>query len=127
MLITAWIMSRKNIKSRATRTDEMNTQTQAGNRKGFKRNVSFIDYTKHAKCRMACREITETEVRDIMKKGTINYWKSDLNDLPCPTYALEGFTSQDHQHVRIIFAQCDLKTRVVTCIDLDRDYPCHCN
>ena len=93
--------------------------------RGFDRRVSYIEYTQHAKCRMECRHITQAEVEEIMKDGAVNYKKSDVNDRPCPTYALEGTTS-DNQRVRIVFAQCDLKTKVVTCIDLNTDWECHC-
>ena len=93
--------------------------------RGFDRRVSYIEYTQHAKCRMECRHITQAEVEGIMKDGSVNYKKSDVNDRPCPTYALEGITS-DNQRVRIVFAQCDLKTKVVTCIDLNTDWECHC-
>jgi hypothetical protein len=37
-----------------------------------------------------------------------------VNDNPCPTYALQGYTN-DGQHLRVIFAQCATKTKVVTC------------
>ncbi|MBS1566599.1 MAG: DUF4258 domain-containing protein [Bacteroidetes bacterium] len=94
--------------------------------RGFDRRTGYLEYTKHAQCRMECRHITQAEVQDIMAHGEINYRKSDVNAHPCPTYALEGYTQQDHQHVRIVFAQCDYKTKVVTCIDLDTDYECHC-
>jgi hypothetical protein len=93
--------------------------------RGFDRRVSYLEYTEHAKCRMQCRKITQVEVEEIMKEGKINYAKSDVNDHPCPTYALEGVTS-DQQRVRIVFAQCDFKTKVVTSIDLDTDWECHC-
>lgn len=93
---------------------------------GFIRKASYLEYTAHAKCRMKCRHITQAEVQDIMKNGNINYTKSDLNDTPCPTYALEGYTQADNQHVRIVFAQCLQKTKVVTCIDLDDDFACDC-
>lgn len=93
--------------------------------RGFDRRTSYLEYTRHAECRMECRKISQTEVRQIMKEGKINYKKSSLQDRPCPTYALEGITS-DHQRVRIVFAQCDYKTKVVTCIDLDNDWECHC-
>lgn len=93
--------------------------------RGFDRRVSYIEYTEHAKCRMQCRKISQDEVEEIMKEGKINYAKSDVNDLPCPTYALEGITN-DNQRVRIIFAQCDYKTKVVTSIDLNTDWECHC-
>lgn len=93
--------------------------------RGFDRRVSFIEYTKHAKCRMECRHITQAEVEEIMRDGKINYAKSDVKDKPCPTYALEGIT-KDNQRVRIVFAQCDFKTKVITSIDLDTDWECHC-
>lgn len=93
--------------------------------RGFDRRISYIEYTEHAKCRMQCRKISQDEVEEIMKEGKINYAKSDVNDLPCPTYALEGITG-DNQRVRIIFAQCDYKTKVITSIDLNTDWECHC-
>ena len=93
----------------------------------FVRNVSSLQYTKHARCRMDCRQISEAEVRDILQNGKLNGRKSDPADKPCPTYALEGYSRQDQQHLRIIFAQCDNITRVVTCIDLDREFTCNCN
>jgi hypothetical protein len=60
-----------------------------------------------------------------MHEGSINYRKSNVKGSPCPTYALEGYTD-DNQHVRIVFAQCDNITKVVTCIDLDKEWQCHC-
>ena len=76
---------------------------------------------------MQCRQITAEEVKDIMQNGSVNYRKSNVYAKPCPEYALEGYTKQDDQHVRIVFAQCDHKTKVVTCIDLDKDFDCTCN
>ena len=101
------------------------TNSQINRNRGFDRRVSYLEYTAHAKCRMKCRNISQAEVEEIMKDGKINYSKSDVKDKPCPTYALEGITS-DNQRVRIVFAQCDLKTKVVTSIDLNTDWDCHC-
>jgi hypothetical protein len=92
----------------------------------FNRKVSEIYFTKHAKCRMACRHISQQEVREILAGGNINYNKSDLNDPKGATYALEG-TTRDEQHVRIIFAPKQSHMSVVTVIDLDNDYQCNCN
>lgn len=92
---------------------------------GLDRRVGFLEYTQHAKCRMDCRHITEDEVKYILQNGQINYRKSEARGHPCPTYALEGY-SPEKQHLRIVFAQCDYKTKVVTCIDLDTDFECHC-
>jgi hypothetical protein len=92
---------------------------------GFDRRTSYIEYTVHAKCRMKCRKISQDEVEQIMKEGRINYNKTDVNARPCPAYALEGVT-RDDQRVRIVFGQCDQKTKVITVIDLNTDWSCDC-
>ncbi|MEC5142559.1 DUF4258 domain-containing protein [Chitinophaga sp. 212800010-3] len=87
---------------------------------------AHLEYTKHAICRMGCRHVTEAEVQEILAKGAINPEKSNPNDQPCPTYALEGYSSEG-QHLRIVFAPCDRENaKVITCIDLDKDWTCHC-
>jgi hypothetical protein len=93
--------------------------------RGFDRRVSFIEYSNHARCRMGCRHITQAEVEDVMQQGKINYSKSDLQNARCPRYALEGIT-QDSQKVRIVFAQCNEKTEVITVIDLGTEWTCDC-
>ena len=84
-------------------------------------------YTKHARCRMGCRYISEEEVAYILRNGKINKRKSKPYDAPCPTYALEGITPKDRQEVRIVFAACDDETKVITTIDLENEYQCHCD
>jgi hypothetical protein len=74
---------------------------------------------------MECRKISQAEVEEIMKDGKINYNKSNMNARPCPSYAVEGVT-RDDQFVRIVFGQCDMKTKVITVIDLNTDWTCHC-
>ncbi len=93
--------------------------------RGFDRRTSFLEYSHHARCRMECRHISQAEVEDVMRNGKINYYKSDLQNDRCPRYALEGIT-QDGQRVRIIFAQCNEKTEVVTVIDLETEWKCDC-
>ena len=93
--------------------------------RGFDRRVSTLEYTQHAICRMDCRKISKSDIQDIMLTGEINYAKTDVNDKPCPTYALQGYTN-DGQRIRVIFAQCQTKTKVVTCYDLEKDFECHC-
>ncbi len=87
--------------------------------------ANALQYTKHARCRMDCRHISEKEVKEILRKGRINHRKSKPADYPCPSYALEGVTS-DRQEVRIVFAACDRKTKVITTIDLENEYQCNC-
>lgn len=91
---------------------------------GLDRNDRVV-YTRHARCRMGCRHISDAEVREIIASGTIDRARSDPQDKPCPTVALEGY-SREHQHLRIVVATCGDELRVVTCIDLERDWPCDC-
>ena len=84
-----------------------------------------MQYSNHAKCRMECRHITQSEVEETMREGKINYRKSDVQNTRCPRYAVEDNT-KDGQHVRIVFAQCDNYTEVVTVIDLDTEWTCDC-
>ncbi len=94
--------------------------------KGLDRNPDKLFYTKHARCRMKCRHITQQEVKDILVNGTINYNKSELQDARGPKYAVEGNTN-DGQHVRIIFAPNSQHISVVTVIDLEEDFACSCD
>ena len=85
-----------------------------------------IKYSRHAKCRMDCRHIDESEVKEILAKGEINYNKEETSEKGI-TYPLEG-TTHDGQHVRIVFAPKEKEIVVVTAIDLDKDWPCgNCN
>lgn len=84
-----------------------------------------IIYTDHAHCRMDCRHIDEGEIKEILQAGVINDRKSDAHASPCPTYAIEGKTS-DNQQVRIVVAHCETKNKIITVIDLEHDYKCNC-
>ena len=112
-------------KPKVTNNNRKDPASEINRDKGFDRRVSYLEYSNHAKCRMQCRHITQAEVEYIMKEGKINYNKSDLQNARCPRYALEGNTA-DNQDVRIVFAQCNEKTEVVTVIDLDTEWQCHC-
>jgi hypothetical protein len=83
-----------------------------------------VIYSTHARCRMSCRHIDESEIKEILQNGSINYNKVE-SDGRGKTYPLEGVT-HDQQHVRVVFAPKDDGLLVVTCIDLDRDWPCNC-
>jgi hypothetical protein len=112
-------------KPKITNNDRKDPAAKVDRDHGFDRRISYLEYSQHAKCRMECRHITQAEVEDIMRNGTINYNKSDLQNARCPRYAIEGETA-DIQHVRFVFAQCNEKTEVVTVIDLDTEWQCHC-
>lgn len=112
-------------KARRERAPSGRTRSNESEAK-FNRNGKDLYFTKHAKCRMKCRHITQQEVKEILSEGTINYNKSNLKDPKGPTYALEGNTD-DGQHVRIIFAPKQTRLTVVTVIDLENEYECNCN
>ena len=112
-------------RSTITNKDTKKDQGTVDRDKGFDRRISYLEYSKHAKCRMECRRISQAEVEEIMQNGKINYNKSDLQAARCPRYAIEGITA-DNQKVRIVFAQCNDKTEVVTVIDLDTEWSCDC-
>ena len=93
--------------------------------KGFNRNAHTIIYSRHAHCRMDCRHIDASEVKEILATGHVNNSKMQ-EDERGKTYPLEGET-HDKQHVRIVFAPKGTDTlEVVTCIDLDTEWPCNC-
>ena len=91
----------------------------------FDRNNHKLIYSKHARCRMDCRHIDETEVLEILATGSLNYDKIE-EDSRGKTYPLEGKTHDD-QHVRIVFAPKQDALVVVTVIDLDKEWACKCN
>ncbi len=81
-------------------------------------------FTKHARCRMKCRHISQDEVKEIVMKADVNYSKSELNAPQGPKYALEGVTSGDKQHVRIIVAPKERHLTIVTVIDIESEWQC---
>ena len=102
-----------------------NPSTGISREEPFDRNGQLI-LTKHAKCRMDCRHITVSEIREILDSGIINYSKSEPEAHPDPKYALEGFTAEQ-QHLRIIVAPEANKLIIITCIELGVEWTCHCN
>ncbi|MBS1604722.1 MAG: DUF4258 domain-containing protein [Bacteroidetes bacterium] len=89
------------------------------------RHAARLILTRHARCRMDCRHITEKEIREILEKGSVNYAKSEPDAHPDPRYALEGYTMEG-QHLRIIFAPSDRGLVVITCIELGVEWQCDC-
>lgn len=83
-----------------------------------------LTYTRHAECRMGCRQVSEAEVQELL---TVGVWvpERSRDDGECPSHAVEG-TSSEGQSLRIVYAACDTETKVVTTIDLNQDWPCDC-
>lgn len=117
-----WIKSNQRGKSERIQvsTDQLHVISEP-----FVRDTSILVYSKHALCRMECRQIDASEVKEILQKGELNYEKIS-EDAKGKTYPLEGVT-HDRQHVRIVFAPHKHELVVVTVIDLDHEWECNCN
>jgi hypothetical protein len=87
---------------------------------------AHLIFTKHARCRMDCRHISEADIREVLREGHINEAKSQQNQTPCPTYAIEDNRNSDGIRLRIVFAKCENEVKVVTCIDRDDEFACDC-
>ncbi|MFT3679279.1 MAG: DUF4258 domain-containing protein [Ferruginibacter sp.] len=103
---------------------ENNITVPAKTDEGFSRHPDKIIYSKHARCRMACRHIDESEVKEIIENGNVNYAKIE-EDERCKTYPIEG-TTHDKQYVRIVVAPKQNDLVIVTVIDLKNEWQCDC-
>jgi hypothetical protein len=83
--------------------------------------------TKHARCRMGCREIDAFEIQEVIDQDLINYKKNKpAEGGRCASIAYEG-TTRDRQHVRVIVGECDRDPIIITVIDLGNKYNCTCD
>ncbi|MGH1335761.1 MAG: DUF4258 domain-containing protein [Aureispira sp.] len=82
--------------------------------------------TKHARCRMDCRELDPYEIQEVINLNNINQRKSKpASGGRCESIAYEGRT-RDGQMARIIVGDCEDDPIVITVIDLDTKYNCTC-
>lgn len=109
-----------------------NNNSNKGNKTDIKLSYKGkkLILTKHAKCRMDCRYIDESEIMEIIANNNINARKStkEVSAGKCPTTAYEG-VSGDEQQLRIIIAYCegDEVAKVVTVIDTGNEFSCTCD
>lgn len=94
-------------------------------KEAFDRSAKTLSYTNEARCRMACLHISEGAVKEIMKKGIINFNRSNRRGQPCPTFALQGRT-KDSIYLQVLFAQCAEQTTVLNCYNLEGEVDCPC-
>lgn len=80
--------------------------------------------SKHARCRMQCRQIDDFEVKQLIQDGVVNTQKIETDERGI-TIPLEGKT-RDGQNARIVVAPKEDRLVLVTVIDLDTDWPCDC-
>ena len=110
----------------ASCTSHENGSSASGDHQSVIDPNSPLIYTRHARCRMDCRHISEGDIREVLREGHINEAKSKQESGRCPTYAIEEDRRTDGVRLRIVFAKCDHETRVVTCIDRDHEFECDC-
>ena len=116
-----WIKTNQRGEKKAREAAIENT----GSKEPFVRDTAMLVYSRHAKCRMGCRQIDTEEVEDILMNGKINYSRVE-EDEEGITYPIEGLT-KDRQYVRIVYAPKPDAIIVVTAIDLEKEWPCSCN
>jgi len=115
-----WIKKHQRGQTKGRVTTEIATDAYTNLRSGNK----TIVYSRHAKCRMECRHIDESEIKEILDSGTVNFNKTE-EDSRGVTYPVEG-TTHDGQKVRIVFAPHGNEITVVTVIDLGKEWKCDC-
>ncbi|MEO8860397.1 MAG: DUF4258 domain-containing protein [Ginsengibacter sp.] len=103
-----------------------NNFNKASSAENLFRDTSHLILTRHVKCRMDCRHIDIEEIKEIIIDGNVNYSKSGKGSKGDDTYALEGL-SNEHQHLRVVVAPESDGLVVITCIDLDKEWPCNCD
>jgi hypothetical protein len=95
-------------------------------KEAFDREPTQVIFTPHAICQMACRQISKEEISEIMKKGVINFNRSDRRGNPCPIFTLQGRTARK-KSMLVIFEQCPKETKVVSCYNLKENIDCKCS
>lgn len=82
-------------------------------------------FTHFALCQMACRNVEIKTVEEVLQKGLIHYNRSNRRQWPCPTYAVQART-KNGRYLRVVFEQCNTKTAVLFCDDLEKERDCNC-
>jgi len=119
VILFFWVKQHQNGKAGGVTAGGANrayTELRSGNK--------TLVYSRHARCRMDCRHIDESEVKEILQDGTVNFSKIEHSDKG-ESYPVEGKT-HDGQQVRIVFAPHGNELVVVTVIDLDTEWKCDC-
>lgn len=88
------------------------------------RNTTHLIYSRHARCRMDCRHISEDEIQEVLAHGIVNQRKIETDNRG-KTYPLEE--KVNGHRLRVVFApKGQNAVEVVTCIDLDTEWQCDC-
>jgi hypothetical protein len=103
--------------------------TKGGARCEFSERFSpnALAYSRHARCRMDCRDISEDLVEQVYREGSLNCGKSDPAGAKDgnPRYALE-MEDGSRGRVRIIVGDDHNEHVIITVIRLDEKDNCSC-
>jgi hypothetical protein len=80
-------------------------------------NAQKQEYTTLAECTLKCRNISQAELQEFMKKGKVNYDESHVHEKPFATYAVET-TSNKGKLLRILIEDADTVTKITSVLDL---------
>ncbi len=80
---------------------------------------STFKFSEHAKCILACKQITEEEVRDVLKNGEVNFSESDTRGVPCPSYAIEGSSHNKKLRVLLTVFERDSTAEITTAMNME--------
>lgn len=86
-----------------------------------------LHITEHAACRMDCRFVTKNDIETTLFKGTVNFRKSNPDELPCPKYVVDADLGEPRgrkKKIQAVYSACDKETRLVTAIDRGTNWPC---
>lgn len=76
-----------------------------------------MEYSAKSDCLIKCLNLTEGELKQILKSGKVNYDVSEVHAKPYATYAVDGVTSTGSKY-RITIADADTVSQVIAIVDL---------
>ena len=91
----------------------------------FNRHPKSISYSGKALCEMKCFHIDNKDIELVIKKGIINFSRSDRNHKPCPGLLLQGLIP-GNRTLEVSFLQCNDQTTLLSCIVKRSAIKCPC-
>ena len=82
-------------------------------------NKSTFIFSEHAKCILQCKQISEEEVKEVLKTGEVNFSESDTHGVPCPSYAIEGTSHNKKLRVLLTIFEKDSTAEITTAINME--------
>ncbi len=79
-----------------------------------------LQYTPHSGASKPCRNITEADIKQVLKNGKVNYSMSDVRHKPYSSYAVEGLSALGRK-LRIMIDDVDTISKVTFTIDLSSE------